>query len=404
MARRDYMSEQQLKAEQLRRQSMEVALEKINGELRMLDMFTKPRTLTDLNAKYTEAQRALERTKAEAKAKEEQARIERETKKKVFEKELMRYKDIEEQIRRCIITAPQDGIVVYYVSEQAARGMGSQQSIIAQNEPVREGQKLMRIPDLRRMVVNTKVHEAMISRIRGDLWQSTGFVDTLRVVSAVQPDAIGSFVADQAVHELRERFREQEMKKVADGMRATIRIEAFPDQLFHGHVKSVATVAAKTDWTSADVKTYQTMVSIDESLVGLKPDMNAEVTIYVDSTDQPVLTVPLQAVVGGTELGRTRKVFVMTPEGPKERDVVIGLSNEKLVEVKEGLEEGEEVILNPKVILGDKVKTRQVIEGDPRGGEGGGRGKGKGGRGGKSKFGGGIPPDGGMPGGGGGSK
>jgi hypothetical protein len=114
--------------------------------------------------------------------------------------------------------------------------------------------------------------------------------------------------------------------------------------------------------------------------------------------------VPLQAVVGGTELGRTRKVFVMTPEGPKERDVVIGLSNEKLVEVKEGLEEGEEVILNPKVILGDKVKTRQVIEGDPRGGEGGGRGKGKGGRGGKSKFGGGIPPDGGMPGGGGGSK
>src|SRR5204863_7297335 len=120
--------------------------------------------------------------------------------------------------------------------------------------------------------------------------------------------------------------REYEMKKLSDGMRATVRIDAFPDKLLSGHVKTVATVAAKQDWNSADVKVYQTMVAIDESLDNLKPDMSAEVTIHVDTTGDPVLTVPLQAVIGGTELGRTRKLFVMTPEGPKDRDGVIGLA------------------------------------------------------------------------------
>ena len=83
--------------------------------------------------------------------------------------------EIEDEIKKCLILAPQDGLVVYYVPEQSRFGSGSQQSIIAQGEPVREGQKLMRIPDLSKMVVNTRVHEAMISRVRGEKWKQTGF-------------------------------------------------------------------------------------------------------------------------------------------------------------------------------------------------------------------------------------
>jgi stress response protein YsnF len=289
--------------------------------------------------------------------------------------------------------------------------MGSQQSIVAQGESVKEGQKLMRIPDLRRMLVNTKVHEALVSRIKGDVWQPTGFVDTLRAAMFVHPDPLSRMVGQYAMPEIREKLRDHEMQKVSDGMRATIRVDAFPDKVLRGHVKSVATVAAKQDWNSADVKVYQTMIVIEESLDGLKPDMTAEVTIHVDSTGEPVLTVPLQAVIGGTELGRTRKVFVSTTEGPKERDVLIGLSNEKVVEIREGLQENDEVVLNPKVILGDKAKTRQVIDSDRSdGGEGKAKGKGKGGKGkgrsgGPGGPGGGmIPsgPDGGLPGNGGG--
>ena len=130
---------------------------------------------------------------------------------------------------------------------------------------------------------------------------------------------------------------------------------------------------------------------------GLKPDMSAEVTIQVDPPKEPVLCVPLQAVVGGAEGGGKRKVFVMTPAGPQEREVTLGLFNEKMVEVKEGLAEGDEVVLNPKVLLGDKAKTREArgrrpagagprrrragAGGEKAGGKGGGAGGGtKGGR------------------------
>ena len=41
--------------------------------------------------------------------------------------------------------------------------------MIEQGAQVKEGQKLLRIPNLQRMQVNTKVHEAMVARIRGDV-------------------------------------------------------------------------------------------------------------------------------------------------------------------------------------------------------------------------------------------
>ena len=67
-----------------------------------------------------------------------------------------------------------------------------------------------------------------------------------------------------------------------------------------------------------------------------------------------------------------------TPEGPQDREVVIGLSNEKLAEVKSGLEEGDQVVLNPRVLLGDKAKTREAGPGEKPAGEGqDAKGKGK---------------------------
>ncbi|HTK77368.1 MAG TPA: hypothetical protein VL371_19040, partial [Gemmataceae bacterium] len=386
MVKKGYQTVSQAQAEQSKLESMEIDLAKANEERRVLTdpkFGMKERSETDLRNKVAEAERALARAKLQAAAKEVTADSDRQTKKSVYEQEQDKYEDIEDQIRKCIITSPQDGMVVYYVSEQSRYGSGSQQSIIAQGEPVKEGQKLMRIPDLRRMLVNTKVHEAMVSRIKGDIWQPTGFVDTLRAAMMFTPDGLTRLLNQHAIPDIRERMRDYEMKRVYNGMRATVRIDAFHDHVLQGHVKSVATVASQQDWMTADVKLYQTMVSIDESRDGLKPGMSAEVTIYVEGTGEQVLTLPLQAVVGGAEMGRLRKVFVMDGPTPREREVTLGLSNERVVEVKDGLNEGEVVVLNPRVLIGDKAKTRQAGDVDrgvtTEGGSGGkGKGKGKG--------------------------
>jgi hypothetical protein len=46
-----------------------------------------------------------------------------------------------------------------------------------------------------------------------------------------------------------------------------------------------------------------------------------------------------------------------------ERDIVVGMSNDRVVEVREGLNEGDQVVLNPKKLAGDKAKVREAKEG-----------------------------------------
>jgi hypothetical protein len=234
------------------------------------------------------------------------------------------------------------------------------------------------------MQVNTKVHEAMVSRIRGDKRKSTGFFNALRVGLLLTPNPLDRLVnnSEFVLSTLREEYHDQDYVLESRGQSATVRVDAFPDKVLKAHVRTVAAVASQQDWFSSDVKVYQTLVMIDEPIDGLKPDMSAEVNIQVDPPSEAMLTVPLQAVFGGAEDGSKRKVFVSTPAGPQEREVTLGLFNEKMVEVKEGLAEGDQVVLNPKVILGDKAKTHDEIV-NSSSGRRGGPGMGKGGKGGK---------------------
>jgi RND family efflux transporter MFP subunit len=301
MVKKGYLGKSQAEADRL-------ALVKVQEERRVLD-YTKDRTETDLKSKLMEAERALERVKAQADAKEKQARAEAQTKAKILKQEEERLEDIRKEIKKCRIVAPQDGMVVYFVNEYSRYGASSRSSVIAQGEPVSEGQKLMRIPDLRTMQVNVKVHEALVSRVRV-------------------------------------------------GQPALVRVDAFPTRVLRGQVRQVATVASQADWYSSDVKVYQTLVAIDDTLEGIKPGMSAEVTIEVAKALDDVVTIPVQAIIGGTDLGKHRKCLVMTSQRLEERNITIGMSNERMAEVKEGLAEGETVVLNPRAIIGDKLKTR----------------------------------------------
>ena len=65
-----------------------------------------------------------------------------------------------------------------------------------------------------------------------------------------------------------------------------------------------------------------------------------------------MLVVPVQAIVGTISLGANPHCFVVGMDGqPELRDIVLGMSNQRLVEVKSGLEEGDKVVLNPASLL-----------------------------------------------------
>jgi HlyD family secretion protein len=380
MRLKGYVSASQVQSDESRLASSNEALKKVRMEKDLLQRFTAQRTVKDLSSKVQEAWRAFDRTKTQARAKDITASIDRDKKKSVYDEEKKKLEEIDEQINLCKLHAPQDGMVVYYVPEQSRFGSGSQQSIIAQGEPVREGQKIMRIPDLKRMQVSTRVHEAMISRIKGDDRRSTGFTEAVRVGLLMNQDPIGRIISQQETiqESLREAFLDQEYVLASKGQNAGVRVDAFAEQKLEGHVKVVATVAAQQDWMSSDVKVYTTLVSIDSQVEGLKPGMSAEVTIEIESPRAGVLAIPLPAVIGGAESGATRTCLIMTDFGPQEREIKLGMANDKIAEVVKGLEEGDKVVLNPKHVLGNAIKTQEEKTA-PSGGQGGrGQGKGKG--------------------------
>lgn len=311
MVMKQYYTRTQARAEQAKVQSAAVDLDKVQEELRVLENYTKVYRMKELRNKVEEAERTLKRGKFQADAKLIQFHTDRQTKERVHQQEQKRQREIEQEIEKCKIFAPQDGLVIYHVPESSSRsGGGGPRSTIAQGESVWEGQKLMRIPDLKHMVVVTRVHEALIARVKV-------------------------------------------------GQVAEVRVDAFPDRKLKGRVKTVGNVAAKQDWSSSsDVKVYPCTIDIEEELEGLRPDMNAEVTIFTDLPLNRVLTVPVQAIVGSVALGKTRKCYVVTANGVEEREVLIGMSNDTHVHVKEGLKEGDEVVVNPRVLTGDKEKTR----------------------------------------------
>jgi len=376
-----YITPSQAKVEQSKLASALDNVAKLAMEKNILENFLRQRDTTDLLSKLEVAKLGLDKSQRQSHARDVQAEATRKTKYSVYHQELEKLKDTEEQIRECKVYSPQQGMVVYY-KENSGRFGNSSEGMIAQGAQVKEGQKLMRIPDLRRMQVNTKVHEAMVARIRGDDRVATGYMEFLRLGMYASPDAWSRLAttSEQALTMLREHHRDKEYREAAPGQKARVRVDAIPDRILEGHVRTVAAVASQNDFFSADVKVYQTLVIIDDNLeeLKLKPDMSAEVTIQIDPPKEPTLCVPVQAVVGGAEGGNKRRIYVMTPDGPVERVIEIGVFNDTKAQVLSGLVEDEMVILNPKLV-NDKAKTREEV--DPvKSGRAGGGGQGKSGK------------------------
>ena len=134
------------------------------------------------------------------------------------------------------------------------------------------------------------------------------------------------------------------------------------------------------------------MVSIDSDPVGLRPGMTAAVEVLIANL-KDVLSVPVQAVV---EKSGKFYCWVQTPQGVEGRPVVLGMANNTRIEVKDGLAEGERVLLNPRAVVeearveekseesvdvkekfgGEQAKSLPAIGGSPEGRGGGGGGPG----------------------------
>jgi HlyD family secretion protein len=197
-----------------------------------------------------------------------------------------------EQLDHCTIRAPHDGFLIYANEDDG-------DTRIELGSRVRQSQDMFWLPDLSRMQVETVLAQSVVDRI-------------------------------------------------AEGMPAVVRVESLPHVRLEGTVESVSPLPMpKTSWRqSDDVKNYLGLVALHVVPEGLRPGMTAEVEVLTSSSAD-ALVVPHQAVT--VEDGR-EVCYVAGPAGPERRVLEVGEVTPDALEVVAGLEEGEQVLLDPHLV------------------------------------------------------
>jgi HlyD family secretion protein len=208
-------------------------------------------------------------------------------------------KRLKSKLDKCIIVAPKDGLVIY-ANERMF--YGDRDSEIKAGMKVYEENTILKLPNLGKMQVEVGIHEAKVDRIR-------------------------------------------------PGLRARIRVQ---DRDFQGSVVSVAN-RPQGNWFFSSVKKYPVKVKIDGEPKDLRPGLTAEVEILVAHLSN-VISLPVAAVA---EKNGQFHGCVKNGSKLERRDLVLGLSNDKFVEVKEGVDVDETVVLNPRAALGEKDDESQ---------------------------------------------
>ncbi|MDC0574516.1 hypothetical protein OAO39_01150 [Pirellulaceae bacterium] len=195
----------------------------------------------------------------------------------------------------CTILAPKDGLVIH---PRAAAWKGAPD--ITEGGTVYKEQVLLLMPDLDKMQVKVGVHEAVVSEIKVGLPARIKLPNREPIVAAV------SHVAD---------------------------------------------IARPASLGSGDVIKYDVIVELPP-IPDLKPGMSAEIDILLAEFKDAIL-LPVAAVL---ELDDGFHCWVKVGKNVVKRSIKLGESNDIFIVIKDGLNEGEDVVLNPLAYIDEAEK------------------------------------------------
>jgi len=147
---------------------------------------------------------------------------------------------------------------------------------------------------------------------------------------------------------------EKDLPKIKTGQKAKIRVEAYPNEIFYGKVNLVSPVV------NLLTRTATVEIGLANPNHALKPGMFADVEIIIGEKKEAVL-IPSYAVL---EMGEKNKVFIISGGKTKEKEVSLGLSGSDRVEVKEGINPGDSLIVAGQHSLKDGDLIRIVGGGE----------------------------------------
>ena len=275
------------------------------------------KTSEETLSKYSEAVRELERARKAAVAKLAQADAKLKSATAQYEVQKRALKDLQDQIAKCQIRPTKPGLAVYGRAGDDMIYYGGEERI-REGATVRERQTILTIPDMSSMSVRVRIHETYI-------------------------------------------------KKVKNGQKVRLTVDAFPDKILEGEVTKVGVLPdSQNRWMNPDLKVYLTTIAVKSTNDWLKPGMTAKVEIFIEQLTN-VVYVPLQSVV--FEEGKYFCYLARNGSKAQRREVEVGSFNEEFIELKKGLEEGERVLLRPPKTLApttEEDEKKAVPPDDPK--------------------------------------
>jgi HlyD family secretion protein len=145
---------------------------------------------------------------------------------------------------------------------------------------------------------------------------------------------------------------QSDFAKLRSGQRGTVTTDAFPDRKYEGFIKEISPQANRQK------ATVQIKVKVAKPDAYLRPEMNASVAFLSDekpgAAPKSAINVPAGAVRDGA-------VFLFVDGKAALRKVKTGGSNGGRVQVEDGLNGGEELIVAPPADLKDGQKVRRKV-------------------------------------------
>lgn len=150
---------------------------------------------------------------------------------------------------------------------------------------------------------------------------------------------------------LKSSLNQVDIGKVSKGLKVEVRVDSAPGKVFVGAIHKVAPAAEASKTSQDGLQTFpvETILKAEPGarMDLLKPGMTADLDIQV-TRKADALYLPVEAVVRGKGNEATVTLPAKSKEAkPEVRTIRLGLSNDHQIEVVEGLEKGEAVLIKP---------------------------------------------------------
>jgi len=307
LAKEGFLTRTELQADELALQRKQLDLEMSMTKINVLTNYTVLQQRSTLESTRRRTERALARVKWQNKASLRQVETEVNARTRERDRATNRLEELNFQISKSKIYAPTNGMILYASTVQIASRKWWIKPLEVGSMAV-ERQELIYIPLESGMVVEVMIPEASLNKI-----------DT--------------------------------------GMPARVKIDAFPGRVFDGRLVKIGILPdGQSAQLNPDLKLYKCEIECDFKDITIRPGMSCDVELIKEAYED-ALYVPVQCVV---RVEGVPRVYVNDDGEWVPRIVRVGLDNNRMIHVLEGVRAGEEVMLAPPVKEQKQEETKEI--------------------------------------------